>query len=273
MTRRARRPVVLALVLVFLVTVAGCARGGAKVPTLVPGVLRVGSSLDYEPFEYYQARPGRAPSLKGFDVELVQAIAGQLDLRVRWVDTGFSTIFASLASNNLDVVAAAATITPARQRTVNFSNPYFQVNQSLTVNLTRTPAITSIDKLGRGNVIAVQSGSTGASWANENLLSKGVRLKSFNLSNEMFAELEAGTVAGVINDEPASRAEVAGLPGLKVVQVIDTGEHYGLAVSKGNPGLLSAVNNALDRIIADGTYARLFRKYFPGLEVPPQFQQ
>jgi len=168
---------------------------------------------------------------------------------VRWVDTGFATIFTSLASNNLDMVAAAATITPERQQTVSFSNPYFLVNQSLTVNVAKTPAITSTDGLGSGMVVAAQSGTTGASWAKENLLPKGVQLKSFNLSTDMYTELAAGKVTGVINDEPASRAEVAGLPDLK------------------------AVNDALDRIIADGTYAKIFTKYFPGVGVPPQFQQ
>ncbi len=271
MSRRARGAVALAVALAFLVS--GCGRGEAKAPTLVAGVLRVGSSLDYKPFEYFEPRPGRAPSLKGFDVELVQAVASRLDLRVRWVDTGFATIFTSLASDNLDMVAAAATITPERQQTVSFSNPYFLVNQSLAVNAAKTPAIASTDQLGRGAVIAVQSGTTGASWARDNLVPKGVQLKSLNLSTDLYSELAAGKVTGVINDEPASRAEVAGQPDLKVVQVIDTGEHYGLAVSKGNPALLRAVNNALDQIVADGTYAKIFTRYFPGIVVPPQFQQ
>ncbi len=74
MTRRARGTVALAVALVLLVTVAGCSRGGAKAPTLVGGVLRVGSSLDYKPFEYFQPRPGRAPSLKG-----LQAAAWDID--------------------------------------------------------------------------------------------------------------------------------------------------------------------------------------------------
>ncbi len=208
-----RGAVAFAAALVVLLT--ACA-GSSKVQTLVPGVLRVGSSLDFKPFEYFQAQPGRAKVLKGFDVELVQDMANRLDLYVRWVDSDFATIFNSLASNNLDMVAAT-TITPTREQTVNFSNPYFLANQSLTVNVGKTPDITSTDNLGAGDIVAVQNGSTGASWAQENLVPQGVQLKRFNLTTDMFTELDAGTVTGVIDDEPAwfrssTRGSITGSP-------------------------------------------------------------
>lgn len=116
------------------------------------------------------------------------------------------------------------------------------VNQSLTVNGKKTPAITSTDQLTSGNTVAAQRGTTGESWARENLVPKGVQLRTFTGTTEMFDALDAGAVTGVINDQQASRAQVVGLSNFTVVQVIDTGEHYGLGSSKTNPSLLKAVN-------------------------------
>ena len=60
-------------------------------------------------------------------------------------------------------------------------------------------------------------------------------------------------------------------PGLKVVQAIDTGEHYGIAVAKDRTDILKGINDALKAIIADGTYRQLYAKYFPGVPVPPEY--
>ncbi|HYT79873.1 MAG TPA: transporter substrate-binding domain-containing protein [Actinomycetota bacterium] len=108
------------------------------VTTARPGALLVGSSFDYRPFEYRQGK-----ILKGFDVEIVKEINRRLGLKVEWVNSDFDTIFDSLAAGRFDAVAAAATIKPERTQLVDFSDPYFDSRQSLTVNASKTPAPTS----------------------------------------------------------------------------------------------------------------------------------
>ena len=61
----------------------------------------------------------------------------------------------------------------------------------------------------------MQQGTTGQSWADQNLAPRGVTLKTVNLSTDMFAELAAGAVTGVVNDEPASRAAGSSLAHLR----------------------------------------------------------
>ena len=240
--------------------------GAPEFSTLEEGVLQVGSCLDYRPFEFV-----KDGDEQGFDVELTEEIASRLGLDVQWVKANFDTIFTAVASDQFDMVAAASTITDDRLQTVDFSDSYFNARQGFSVNTDETPDITSTDQLGEGDIVAVQKGTTGKLWAEENLAPNGVEIKSFDAVPGAFTDLEAGNVVGVVNDEGSSLAEVAERPGLEVVEAIDTDEHYGLAFSKDNPELTAAANAALTEIIADGTYATIFLKWFPDLPVPEEF--
>ena len=112
--------------------------------TLSEGVLTVGSCLDYKPFEF--VKDGEE---MGFDVELTEAIAEKLGLEVEWVTANFDTIFTSVAAGQFDMVAAASTITEERLQTVDFSDPYFNSRQGLTVD-TDYADIASIGRSGGG---------------------------------------------------------------------------------------------------------------------------
>jgi polar amino acid transport system substrate-binding protein len=278
-----------ALVAVFALVVASCAdedgggetaatgptgetgttgeTGFPEFTTLQEGVLQVGNCLDYPPFESVENGDE-----VGFDIDVVEEAASRLGLTVEWIKADFDTIFTAVAGNQFDMVAAASTITDEREQVVDFSVPYFNSLQSLTVNTQETPDITSTDQLAEGDVVAAQKGTTGKIWAQENLLPQGVEVKTFQSATDMFRDLEAGNVVGVINDKPASVEIVLDLPSLEVVQDIDTDEHYGFAFSPSNPELREAINIAFAQLVADGTYAEIYAKYFPPESLPPEFE-
>ena len=235
--------------------------------TLEEGTLSVGSCLDYRPFEFV-----KGGEETGFDVEMAEEIASRLSLEVEWVRTNFDTIFTAVAGGQFDMVAAASTITDERLQTVDFSDPYFNARQSLTVNTEETPDLTSTDDLGDGDTVGVQKGTTGQAWAKENLAPNGVQLKTFEGLPQAMTDLEGGAIVGVINDEGSSLAEAEQRSGLEVVEAIDTDEHYGFAFSKENPELTEAVNGALAEIVLDGTWEEIFKKWFPDLPTPEEFQ-
>lgn len=170
------------------------------------------------------------------------------------------------------MVAAASTITEERKEVVDFSEPYYNSRQALVVNTTETPDIASTADLGEGHVVGVQKGTTGADWAKENLVPQGVELKTYGAAPDAFRDLEAGGITAIVNDEPSSAEIIGELAGLEIVEPIDTNEKYGFAFSPDNPELTAAANGALAEIIADGTYAEIFGTYFPGVEVPAEFQ-
>ena len=235
--------------------------------TLDEGTLQVANCLDYPPFE--SVVDGDEV---GFDIDLVEAIGDRLGLTTEWIRADFDTVFTAVAGNQFDMVAAASTITEEREQIVDFSDPYYASRQSLTVNTAETPDISSTDQLGEGDIVNVQKGTTGKLWAEENLVPQGVELRTFQLASDMFRDLEAGNAVGIINDEPASVEIIKDLPDLEVVEAIDTNENYGFAFSPSNPELREAVNIGLQMVIADGTYAEIFAEYFPGVEVPAEFE-
>ena len=240
---------------------------GAQFETIEEGILTVGSCLDYRPFEF--VKDGEE---QGFDVEMVEAIAEKLNLEVQWKKANFDTIFTAQAANKFDMVAAASTILPEREEIVDFSDPYFNSRQALTINTAESGDVASADDLGDGDIVAVQKGTTGKTWAEDNLGPNGVEIKTFDAAPDAFTDLEAGNVQAVVNDEGSSIAEVEQRSGLEIVEAIDTDEKYGFAMSKDNPELTEAVNGALQEVIDEGTYADIFSKWFPDLPVPPEFE-
>ncbi len=278
---------IVGLVAVFALIASGCAKkstpaaGGSasasaspSFTTITPGFLTVGSCLDFAPFE--TVKNGQPT---GFDVEMTDAIAAKLGFdtqHVKWVKANFNTIFTAVTGNQFDLVAAAVTATgkvgAKRAQTVNFSDFYYNSLQSLTVNTKATPTITSTGNLKSGDTVGVQKGTTGADWAITNLQPKGITIRTYTSVTDAFRDLEAGNTQGVVNDAPSSYAIAASMPGLKVVETIDTNEKYGFAFAKTNPQLLAAWNQGLKEVIADGEYAKIFAKYFPGTPVPPEFQ-
>ncbi|MGH2757484.1 MAG: basic amino acid ABC transporter substrate-binding protein, partial [Actinomycetota bacterium] len=228
--------------------------------TLEDGMLTVGSDIPYPPFEYK-----KDGELIGLDMDLINEIADRLGLETEIIDTGFDTIFTQLAGGRYDVVIAASTITPEREEQVNFSDPYYNAQQSLTVNTAERSDIKSVDDLKEGDVIAVQGGTTGKAWAEDNL-AEGIEIRSFPEGPDGYTALEAGDVDGVINDEPTALAEIAARENLELVEQIPTGEAYGIAVDPENEELLDAVNEVLAEIIEDGTYEEIYSRY---KDLPP----
>jgi polar amino acid transport system substrate-binding protein len=231
--------------------------GGAEAEfsTVEQGRLTVGSDIPFPPFEFREGG-----ELTGFDVELIEEMTSRLDLRVRWVDTAFDTIFTQLAAGRFDAVASATTITEERERQVNFTEPYYSAQQALTVNTEQTPDVESTDDLASGQQVAVQTGTTGEEWARENL-PEDVEIRSFPEAPDTYTALEAGNVAAVVFDEPSAVTEARKRPNLEVVQTIDTGERYGFAVDPRNAELLAALNRVLAEIKQDGIYQRIYDSY------------
>ena len=243
--------IVATLLLALAALAAGCGgsddnSGGSG------GTITVGSDIPYPPFEQ-----GRAPDYTGFDIDIVNAIADQAGFKTEIQDTSFDTIFRDLAQGKFDLVASASTITKERLQTVDFSQPYFNADQSLMVK--KGSDIKTTDDLG-GTTVGAQRGTTGADYAENQTDASSVR--TYPSIDNAFNALEAGQIDAVINDFPVSAFATKAKPDLAVVQSIPTGEKYGLAMKKGDSALEKQVNDALTEIKKNGTYAKIFKKWF-----------
>lgn len=270
---KTRMTTVLALVvgLFAMVIVSGCGgssdttsatgsdtSGGATIDssnaTLIkPGELLVGTDAPYPPFEIGTPESG---NFSGFDKDLMDAIAAKLGLKPTYQNSDFDTIFRDLASGQFDIVAAAATITPQREKVVDFSQPYYEAEQALVV--TSDSDIASTDDLS-GKIVGAQQGTTGQDYANTQTDAGEVR--GFSKGADAIAAVATGQVDAAIVDQPFAADAVEKQGGIEIAQTIPTGEVYGLPVAPGNP-LLGDVNKALDELIADGTMNDLYQRYF-----------
>ncbi len=245
------------------------AAGGLEL--IEDGILTIGSDVPYEPFEAFDD----AGNVIGFDADLMNEIASRLGLEPRWVDTDFDTIFTQLAQGNFDVVASSVTYTEERAAMVGFSDGYYNTNQAFTVNTAETPGLNSTDELVSGDAVAVQTGTTGEIWANENLAPNGIVLRSFTQPPDCFIELANGGVVGTIIDMDPSYTAEADNADLKVVEIIQTGEVLAFGVNPEAPNLLAAVNDAFGEMLADGTYQEMYDAWITRpdasiLYVPPE---
>jgi polar amino acid transport system substrate-binding protein len=225
-----------------------------QVTTLEEGILTVGTDLPYAPFEYREGG-----EVVGFDADIMNEIASRLGLETEWVDSPFDTIFTDLAAGQFDVVISGATITAEREEQVNFSEPYFRSLQALTVQ--EDSGIASFDDVGQGHVVAVQSGTTGEIWAEENLQANGAEIRAFPDYPPLYNALEAGQVDAVVFDESSAVPEVAERQGIELVDTVDTEEAYGIAVDPNNEDLLDALNEAFQAMLDDGTYDEIYDGY------------
>ena len=226
----------------------------SSVPTLEEGSLKVCSDIPYAPFDVMEGE-----TFTGFDGDLVNEIATRLDLELVVQDSGFDGLQSGLALNSdqCDMVASAMTITEEREVNLDFTDGYYDSEQSLMV-----PAdsdIASIEDLD-GASVGVQQGTTGKSYTEENA-PEGAEILSFPSDAEMFSAIKAGQVDALLQDLPVN-IEHTKDGEFKIVEQYSTGEEYGFAVKQDNTELRDAINEQLSAMREDGTYDEIYNQYF-----------
>ena len=251
----------LAVAAVVALALGACGGGGGSTTKsgaqlIKSGTLTDCSDVPFPPFEDFDK--SSPTGFKGFDIDILTQIAKGLDLKLVVTDSAFDPLQSGLALNSrqCDIVASAMTITPDRAKNLDFSDGFYDSKQSLLVP--NGSAIKSIDDLA-GKKVGVQQGTTGKTYAEQN--AKGADIVSFPSDAEMYQAIKAGQVDALLQDLPVNlNHQQAG--GFKIVQTYSTNEQYGLAMKKGNTALVDDVNAQLKKMHDDGTYQKLYDKYF-----------
>lgn len=220
------------------------------------GKLTVCSDVPYAPFEMED--PDSPSGFTGFDMEIVQYIADDLDLELNVVPTSFDAINGASALNasQCDLAASAVTINDERKPRMEFSDSYFTSVQTLLV-----PEGSDVKELAdlKGKKIGVQSATTGETYANEN--AKDAEIVGFPDDGKMFQALKSKTVDALLQDiGPNAVHQEQG--GFSIVEEYDGDEQYGFAMKKGNTELVEDVNEALKEMRDEGEYDKVYAKYF-----------
>jgi polar amino acid transport system substrate-binding protein len=241
---------------------AGCGDegGSGNLGLINDGQLLAGIDTPFPPFE-----KGHPPNVTGYDIDVINAVADEIGLEVVQEETSFDTIFRDVAQGKFDVAVAASTILPERERTVDFSDPYYLADQSLLVAEGETE-IKSQDDLG-GKIVGAQDGTTGETYANDE--TDAAEVRGYPGGTDAINALRNGQIDAVIVDSPVAEDAVQKQGGLEIPEKIVTRELYGFSFAPENDALREKVNEALTTLKEDGTITGLYKKYFPDQSPDP----
>ena len=230
----------------------------SDVETIEEGVLLVGTDTPYPPFEI-----GQPPDISGYDIDVLNAMAEEMGLEVEYQDTSFDTIFRDVAQGKFDTEAAASSITPGREKTVDFTDPYYQTEGALVVAEGNTD-IASVDDLA-GAVVGTQDATTLETYVNDETDAGEVR--GFPEGPDAINAVRSGQVDAAFIDAPVAADALEKQGGIEIAEEVALDEFFGFAVAQGNTSLLDAMNEALQTVKDDGTLADEYEEYF-GIEPP-----
>jgi polar amino acid transport system substrate-binding protein len=239
-------------------------------PTVAPpndlitaGTLTVGSDTTYPPQEYIDTATNQAT---GFDIDLIAAIAQRMGLKSKPVTTSFDTIINSLVAKRFDVVISAVSVTPERQKKVDFV-PYFNAGESLLVKVGNPSNIKSTADLC-GQKVGVQNGTieqTDLTTANDTCKKAGksaIEITALTNQTDVIQLLASGRVVATYQDSPVTDYFNKQHPGQFTVggSVVNAGIE-GIVVRKGDSAMFNAIQTAFNQLKADGTYNSLIQKW------------
>ena len=234
----------------------------AQVPAKIKskGTLIVASEAEYAPNEFI-APDGH--TVIGMDPDMVKAIAAVLGLKVKVVNSTFEAIIPGLAAGRYDIGASSFTDTKEREKTVDFVT-YIVVGESFLTKTSGGPKINTLDELC-GHTVSVEKGTTeleDAEKQNEKCKAAGkpIKLLVFSGQNDANLALASGRAEVDFADSPIIAYQVRKL-GVQVRSSPAFGKApEGLALPKNN-GMAKPVLAALKKLMANGTYQAILKKW------------
>ncbi|MEC6746378.1 cystine ABC transporter substrate-binding protein [Pseudomonas qingdaonensis] len=219
------------------------------------GSISVGLEGTYPPFSFVDT-DGK---LTGFEVELSEALAKELGVKARLQPTKWDGILAALESKRLDIVVNQVTISDERKKKYDFSEPYTVSGiQALVLTKNKDTIKTAQDLAGKK--VGVGLGTNYEQWLKDNV-PKAI-IKTYDDDPSKLQDLRVGRIDAILIDRLAALEYAR-----KAKDTIAAGDAFsrqeaGVALRKGEPELLDAINKALDKLRADGTLKKLSEKYF-----------
>ena len=226
-------------------------------PVKTAGTLTVGTSYPY--YKPFKAGPKDNPT--GFEPDVAHAIASRLGLaNVAWSVATFESLYAP-GPKKWDLAMDEISYTAQRAQVVDFSQPYYVIQQGLLVKKgTPIEGAHSIADLAPYR-FGAQTGTTGLDFIKNTI--KPAKVSQYNDTITAGQALSNGQIDAVVIDVPIAIPMTQQFTNLEVIGQFLTNEGYAMTFEKGDP-LVACVNQALAAMQADGTLKGLTDKSFPG---------
>lgn len=199
-------------------------------------------------------------TLTGFDIEAAEEVGKRLGIKIKWQPTAWDGVIHSLYAKKFDCIWNGMTITEERAKKVNFTKPYIMDGQVVVVRLQENK-IKSFEDL-KGKVIGVQKGSS-ALEAVKKLPVKPGEVREYDNNPKAFLDLDAGRLDAMVVDNVSGRYYISVRPGkYKILPGFITKEPFGVAFRKEDKKLLEVIQKEIDKMVQDGTMAKISKKWF-----------
>jgi polar amino acid transport system substrate-binding protein len=262
-----KRIAVLVSLLVAMSLVLSACGGGSKAANHLEaikqaGVIKVGTSADYPPFESVDENGNKV----GFDIDLMTEIANRLGVKLEWVDMPFDSLIAAVQEGKIDASISAFNYTEERDQTIDFSDAYYTSEDAFTVAEGFTGTIANPEDIAAYKV-GVQTGTTQDGWLTDTLVADGKlpeeNLFRYDRVDQAMLDLKNGRIDVMMSDYIPAQALVKQLGGLNIIYhgVLSTGP-VNMVLPEGDKELQQAINEIIKQLQDEGFIDELAVKHF-----------
>ena len=224
--------------------------------------IRVGTEAAYRPFAYVDT----AGNFQGLEIDIMRDLCSRLHADCRFVAIQFDGLIPALLDGKIDAIVSGLRMSEKRKKVVDFTDKYYTSYSRFVTCTDQAFADTSPAGL-KGRSIGTQAGIPTADYLGSTYKESEIRL--YKSTDDAYADLAAQRIDLVLLGEAASYTfmQTEAGKGCRFASERLTGPLFGLGVGvalrKTDPDLREKLNGALKAMMADGTYDRIVKRYFP----------
>lgn len=199
---------------------------------------------------------------EGFEVDLLKAITGHLDLEIEYEVSLWQNILEKLFKGELDLICSAVTVTPSRRHILEFTNPYLHFRLCAVVN--QEDNLRGIHDL-RNKTIGIREATEAEKYVHVNFPNNNMVHAETN--KELYRKLMSGKIDLLIDDSPIAGGFLQKNKKLKVGMYLpETDSQYAIAMRKGDVQLKDQFNEVLSLLKENGVYQTIYKKWFTDIQ-------
>ena len=250
----------LTLAAMMTISLVGCSSRNDEVSDKLQqikdaGVLVVGTSADYAPYEFHKKINGE-DKIVGFDITMAEEIAKDLGVEVEYKDMDFDGLLGALDAGKVDIILAGMTPNEERKKSVDFSELFYK-DSTICIVKKGKDVLKSEDDL-KDLKVGVQSGTTQADYVTNEL---GITdAKQLKRVPELMMDLQNGNIDVIVMGKGAASINIDQYDGLEISKATvgqDVAESTAAAIKKStddcdNTSLVNAINETIKRLKDEG---------------------
>ena len=212
------------------------------------GVLVMGTSPDYPPYEFQATVNGKS-TVVGMDVQIGKKVAKDLGVKLKIKSMSFDSLLVALQTGKIDMIISGMNPTPARRKNVAFTHVYYQGGYDIVINKADKAKYKNKDSF-KGGTLGAQTGTTqynAVKKQTKNTASKGMTSQS-----DLILALQSHKLDGVAMEKPSAEAYTSNNKNLAAIpsdfDMSSDATSSAIAFRKGSTSLVNKVNKTVDQI-------------------------